>query len=179
MFAPANTGFWAGAFLFGWPNREALKSERIRERLFRIMTFLNPWLLAGVAAIAAPIVIHLMMRRQVRRMKWAAMRFLQIVVERNERKLRIEDRLLLLLRCLLLILLALALARPAFRAVGMVFGGGSRTIVLALDNSESMGLTDGGASRFDNARKAAGQIVDALPPGSAAALLSSRTWPGR
>jgi hypothetical protein len=135
------------------------------------MTFLNPWLLIGIAAIAAPIVIHLMMRRQVRRMKWAAMRFLQVVVERNERKLRVEDRLLLLLRCLLLILLALALARPAFRAAGMALGGGSRTVVLALDNSASMGLTDGGASRLDNGRKAAEQIVDALPPGSAAALI--------
>jgi hypothetical protein len=134
------------------------------------MTFLNPWLLAGIAAIAAPIVIHMMMRR-VRRMKWAAMRFLQVAVQRQERKLRIEDRLLLLLRCLLLILLALALARPAFRAAGMAAGGGPRIIVLAIDNSEGMGLTDGGASRFDNARKAAEQIVDALPPGSSAALI--------
>ena len=135
------------------------------------MTFLNPWLLAGMAAIGAPIVIHMMMRRRVRRMKWAAMRFLQAAVQRNERKLRVEDRLLLLLRCLLLILLALALARPAFRAAGLGAAGGSRTVVLALDNSRGMGLTDGGASRFDNARKAAVQIVDALPPGSSAALL--------
>jgi hypothetical protein len=135
------------------------------------MTFLNPWLLAGMAAIAAPMIIHLMMRRRVRRMKWAAMRFLKVVVERNERKLRVEDLLLLLLRCLLLVLLAVALARPAFRAAGMALGGGSRTVVLALDNSESMGTTDGGASRLDNGRKAAAEIVDALPPGSAAALL--------
>ena len=135
------------------------------------MTFLNPWLLAGMAAIAAPIIIHMMRRRQVRRVKWAAMRFLQVVVQRNERQLRIEDRLLLALRCLLLILLALALARPAFRAAGTGLGGGSRTIVLAIDNSGSMGLTDGGSSRFDNARKAAAQIVDSVPPGSSVALL--------
>jgi len=135
------------------------------------MTFLNPWLLAGMASIAAPIVIHMMMRRRVRRMKWAAMRFLQVVVQRTERKLRIEDLLLLLLRCLLLILLALALARPAFRAGGMSIGGGPRTVVIAVDNSYSMGLTDGGASRFDNGRKAAEQIVDSLPLGSRAALL--------
>ena len=104
-------------------------------------------------------------------MKWAAMRFLKMAVERNERKLRIEDWLLLLLRCLLLILLALALARPAFRAAGMGGGGGARTVVIALDNSLSMGLTDGGASRIDNARKAAAAIVDSLPAGSSAALL--------
>ena len=135
------------------------------------MTFLNPWLLAGIGAIAAPIVIHMMMRLRVRRMKWAAMRFLHVVVQRTERRLRIEDLLLLLLRCLLLIFLALALARPAFRAGGISAGGGSRTVVIALDNSYGMGLTDGGASRFDNGRKAAQQIVDALPLGSRAALI--------
>ena len=118
------------------------------------MTFLNPWLLAGMGAIAAPIVIHMLMRRKVQRIKWAAMRFLQVVVQRNEQRLRVEDLLLLLLRCLLLMLLAVALARPAFRAAGMGgmggmggigSGGGARTVVIALDNSYSMGLTDGGA----------------------------------
>jgi len=136
------------------------------------MSFLNPWLLAGAAAIAAPIIIHLMMRQQTRRIKWAAMRFLQPVLQRNERSLRIEDLLLLLLRCLLLLLLALTLSRPAFRAAGVIPPAGSRTIVLAVDNSLGMGLTDGGSSRLDNARRAAAQIIDALPPGSSAALLA-------
>jgi hypothetical protein len=136
------------------------------------MMFLNPWLLAGATAVAAPIIIHMLMRRQVKRIKWAAMRFLQVVVQRNERKLRVEDLLLLLLRCLLLLLLAIALARPAFRAAsGMAFGGGARTVVIALDNSYSMGLTDGGSSRFDNGKKAAEQIVDQLPLGSKVAFL--------
>jgi hypothetical protein len=135
------------------------------------MTFLNPWLIAGAAAIAAPIIIHLMMRQQDRRIKWAAMRFLQAVVQRNERKLRIEDRLLLVLRCILLVLIALALARPAFRAPGTAPALGAHTIVIALDNSRGMGLSDGGSSRLDNGRKAAAQIIDALPAGSSAALL--------
>ncbi|HEX4084080.1 MAG TPA: BatA domain-containing protein [Chthoniobacteraceae bacterium] len=136
------------------------------------MTFLNPWLLAGMAAIGAPILIHMLMKMRVKRMKWAAMRFLQVVTQRNERRLRVEDWLLLALRCLLLILLAIALARPAFRSAGgMMVGGGARTVVIALDNSYSMGLTDGGASRFDNGRKAAEEILDALPTGSQAAFL--------
>jgi hypothetical protein len=136
------------------------------------MMFLNPWLLAGIASIAAPIAIHMLMRQKVRRIKWAAMRFLQVAVQRNERRLRVEDLLLLLLRCLLLILLALALARPAFRAAaGIAVGGGPRTVVIALDNSYSMGLTDGGSSRFDNGKRAAEQIVDQLPVGSQVAFL--------
>jgi hypothetical protein len=124
-----------------------------------------------MGAIAAPVIIHMMMRRRVRRMKWAAMRFLLPVVQKNERRLRVEDLILLLLRCLLLVLLALALARPAFRTAGMPVGGGARTVVIALDNSIGMGLSDGGSSRFDNGRKAARQIIDNLPPGSSAAFL--------
>jgi hypothetical protein len=136
------------------------------------MMFLNPWLLGGIGAISAPIVIHMLMKMRVKRMKWAAMRFLQVVTQRNERRLRVEDLLLLALRCLLLILLAIALARPALRtAGGVMVGGGARTVVIALDNSYSMGLTDGGASRFDNGRKAAQQILDSLPAGSQAAFL--------
>ena len=41
------------------------------------MAFLNPLLLFGCAAIAAPIIIHLLARRPVERTVWAAMRFLQ------------------------------------------------------------------------------------------------------
>ena len=138
--------------------------------------FLNPWLLAGIAAIAAPIIIHMLVRRKVKRIRWAAMRFLQAAVRRNERRLRVEDLLLLLLRCLLLILLALALARPAFSRRGWALpGAGPRTVVIALDNSGSMGLTDGGSSRFDNGKKAADQIIDQLPLGSRRRSCFSRT----
>ena len=139
------------------------------------MSFLNPFLLFGIGAVAAPILIHLMMKRQLKRVVWAAMRFLQASVQRNEQRMRIENLLLLLLRCALLILLALALARPALHTLGLGVlaqpGAGSETAVIAIDNSYSMSQTDGVASRFDNARKAAEEIVDALPQGSSAAVL--------
>src|SRR5207302_8409599 len=77
------------------------------------MSFLNPIMLAGLAAISVPIIIHLLNRRKFQKVVWAAMRFLKISVEQNQRRMRIEDMILLALRCLLLALLALALARPA------------------------------------------------------------------
>ena len=77
------------------------------------MSFLNPIMLAGLAAIAVPIIIHLLNRRKFQKVVWAAMRFLRISVEQNQRRMRIEDMILLILRCLLVALLALALARPA------------------------------------------------------------------
>src|SRR3954447_4029550 len=136
------------------------------------MAFLNPLLLFGTTAIAAPIIIHLFMNRRVKRMRWAAMRVLENSVIKNQKRLNLEDLLLLALRCLLVILLALALARPMFgTGSGAAAGRGVEMAVIALDNSYSMGQNDGGPSRFDQARQAAEQVLDALPAGSSVAVL--------
>ena len=119
--------------------------------------------------MVVPLMIHLLCRRPARQVAWAAMRFLQASVARHRRRLRIEEGLLLLVRCLLLGALALALARPVTR-------GAWRTAwqpvvaVLLLDHSASMSHTDGVESRFDRARQAAEDFVAAMPVGSRAAL---------
>lgn len=139
------------------------------------MTFLNPFLLFGIAAIAAPIIIHMFMNRRIKPVIWAAMRFLQASVQKNQKRMNVEDLLLLALRCLILILLALALARPIIGRVGEAgaggIGRGSETAIIALDNSYSMGQSDSSASRFDQARTAAEQVIDSLPAGSSVAVL--------
>src|ERR1041385_6740043 len=100
------------------------------------MGFLNPFLLFGLAAVSVPIIIHLLNRRKFQKVVWAAMRFLRISVEQNQRRMRIEDLILLALRCLLLALLAFALARPAFRnTTSDLFGQSKVTGVIILDNS--------------------------------------------
>lgn len=136
------------------------------------MSFLNPLMLFGLAAVSIPIIIHLLNRRKFKRVVWAAMRFLQLSVEQNQKRMRIEDLILLLLRCLLLGLIALALARPAWRTVASdVFGQSQVAAVIVLDNSYSMGMSDGAQTRFDNARKAAEQALDGMPSGSSVAIL--------
>lgn len=136
------------------------------------MSFLNPLLLAGLAAIAVPVVIHLLNRRRFRRVDWAAMRFLKAALEKNRRRLQLEDVLLLTLRCLLIGLLALALARPALRAARSGFlGGAPVTAVVILDASLSQHTADGATNRFASARSAAAAALDALPAGSSAAVL--------
>ena len=136
------------------------------------MSFLNPILLAGIATVAIPIIIHLLNRRRFQKVVWAAMRFLHISVEQNHRRMRIEDLILLILRCLLLALLALALARPAILSkTGAWLGNAKVTAVIVLDNSYSMAMSDGTHSRFETARDAAEQALDSMPPGSATALI--------
>jgi hypothetical protein len=134
------------------------------------MNFLNPWLLVGIAGIASPVVIHLLARKQIKRVVWAAMRFLKATVDRHKRKMTLEDILLLVARCLVIALIACALARPALRGAGYGAIGANETAILLLDQSASMCVTDGVATRFEKAKKAAEEIVDALPSGSGIAV---------
>lgn len=132
--------------------------------------FLHPLMLLGVAAVGVPIVIHLLNNRRFERVKFAAMRFLRASVQKNQRRMKIEDLLLLILRCAMLALLAVALARPALRGGAGWLGQGGVTAVVVLDHSYSMTATDGVASRFDRAKQAAEQVIRSLPGGSSAAI---------
>ena len=61
----------------------------------------TPWLfMLGVLAIASPIIIHLLNKRKFKRVDWAAMDFLLEADKKNRRRVRLENLLLLLLRCL-------------------------------------------------------------------------------
>jgi hypothetical protein len=142
------------------------------------MAFLNPALLFGLAAVSIPVIIHLLNRRRFRRVRWAAMRFLKISMERNQRRMKMEDLLLLLLRCALVALLALALARPTIEWLKSGFLGSKVSTVIVLDRSGSMTAEAGnGKSKFDLARDAALETLDSLPNGSAVAVLLSADAP--
>lgn len=135
------------------------------------MSFLNPGLLAMGAAVAVPILIHLLNRRRFRSVSWAAMRFVKASVEKNRRRMELEDLLLLLLRCLVVGLFALALARPALRSATSFLQSRRVTAAVVLDASASMSASDGGGTRFELARRVAEEAVDALPQGSSVAVL--------
>ena len=118
------------------------------------MPFINPivfW--TGLAAVGIPIVIHLLNRRRYRMLDWAAMQFLLESVKRNRRRLRIEELILLALRCMVLLVLGAALARlTGCSAMNALPGGAeSQTAVFVLDDSYSMGQRVGGGTLFSAA----------------------------
>ncbi len=76
------------------------------------MTFLNWAMLVGLAAVSIPIIIHLLNRQRARIVDWGAMRFLLASLASRRRRILIEEIILMALRCLILMLLVLALARP-------------------------------------------------------------------
>ena len=82
------------------------------------MGFVTPALLAGAALMALPIVLHLIMRRESKLLKFPALRFVQQRRMMNQHRLRLRQLLLLALRCAIIALLAFALARPTLRGSG-------------------------------------------------------------
>jgi hypothetical protein len=77
------------------------------------VTFLNATLLFGLAAITVPVVLHLIARREPRKVVFPSIRFLTKRVESNRSRLRVRRWWLLALRILAVAMLAIALARPA------------------------------------------------------------------
>lgn len=122
--------------------------------------FASPWLLGGLALGAIPIVIHLLYKRRYRETPWAAMRFLIEAARKQSRRIRLERLLLLALRVILLMLLALALARPYFESLGTHLAADAPAHkILVVDASFSMGHKLGEQSRFDSARQIARDVV--------------------
>src|SRR5690606_35737351 len=133
---------------------------------------------AGVVLIALPIVIHILNRRRFRTVPWAAMEFLLAAMKKNRRRLKFEQWLLLAVRCLLLGLLGLALARPMGCADSTLAGIGQRVglHVLIVDNSYSMSYEaqrPDARTHLDHARRVARSLVDRLGGEEAVVLITA------
>lgn len=127
------------------------------------LSFLHPELfIAGLVAVGLPILVHLLTRRRRKTVRWGAMRFLMEAYRRQRRRLRLEQFLLLLVRCVLVVLIGLGLARPMFGADG-AGGRGSRTVVLVIDNSLASSAIDGaGESDLERSKALALRLIGSL-----------------
>lgn len=123
-------------------------------------------LAAGAACMSIPILIHLLNKRRFRRIRWAAVDFLVEADRRNRRRVRLEELILLTLRCLAMLLIGLMLARWFLRpdALLAVLGAaGVSERIVVLDDSFSMGLATGGsqdsATVFDRSTTAIHRLI--------------------
>ena len=137
------------------------------------MNFLNPLLLLAGLGIALPILAHLLNRHQVKRTDWAAMQFLNRHVRVRSRQLRLRDILLLVLRCLAILFLVLALARPASQngALAWLPGEPRAGVVIGIDASFSMEHGVKGATRFQRALDQVKVIGEHIQPGDPVSLI--------
>ncbi len=138
------------------------------------MSFLNASLaIAGAACVLIPIIIHLLFRRKRKPVLWGAMRFIIEAYRRQRRRLTLEQLLLLAARCLVILLLAMALGRPILEAAGLARAGGSRSVYLLVDNSLASAARDQAGDRaLDRHVRAAERLLDELAPGDRAGLIA-------
>jgi hypothetical protein len=130
------------------------------------MGVFNPALLWFALGGAIPVIIHLLHRQKFKRMRWAAMEFLLRAVRKTQKRLRLENLLLLLLRILVMILLSLAVARPFFREAPLeALGESDVHHFFVLDTSYSMAYKRAQHSSLDVARLAALKVLEEIRVG--------------
>src|SRR5947209_2248228 len=110
--------------------------------------FLMFSMLAGLATVSIPVVVHLLHRQRTTPIRWGAMQFLIESPLQQKRRRNIEHWLLLLARMALLAALVFALARPLLNAdLATPLGGGTSTdFAVVLDHSLSTGRAAEGAN---------------------------------
>ena len=114
------------------------------------------------------------MRERPRKLEFPALRFLQIRKESNRRRLKVRHLLLLLLRCLAVLLLAFALARPVFHSSSF-FSAGSAPVAaaIAFDTRPRMNYLRENKTRLQVARDVGLEVIEQLPKGSQIVVLDS------
>jgi hypothetical protein len=127
--------------------------------------FIHLGFLAAGAAVAVPILIHLLFRQRARRVEIGTLHFLRVVLRDQTRRRKIRRWILLALRCAGVLLLAALFARPYWKGFGDQ--GSEREVVVLIDRSASMGAGTAGASPLDKAQRQADELIRGLPDGSA------------
>jgi hypothetical protein len=130
--------------------------------------FIHLGFLAAGAAVAVPIVIHLLFRPRAKPVKIGTLFFLRSVLRDSARRRKIRRWILLLLRTVGVLLLALLFARP-FRS-DAASEGTEREVILLIDSSASMVASGEGGTPFAKAQQQAGDLLKTLPTGTAAHL---------
>jgi aerotolerance regulator-like protein len=134
--------------------------------------------LLGLGLVALPIIIHLLNRRRFRVMPWAAMQFLADSIRRSRTKLRLEELLLLALRCLILLLIAAGIARFTGCSGAAISGlVKARSSVFVLDDSFSMGQRVGAGTVFRLAAQDLVNQIRSLPKADRLAVILASQAP--
>ncbi|MCX8056560.1 MAG: BatA domain-containing protein [Ignavibacteria bacterium] len=131
------------------------------------MTFLNPLVLFGLIAASIPIIIHLLNLRKLKVIEFSSLQFLKEMQKNKMRKIKVKQILLLILRTLAIVFLVLAFSRPTVREINLA-GLGSEvknTIVILIDDTPSMSVTDNRGEYFLQAKKLASKILSLAEEG--------------
>ena len=124
--------------------------------------FQHPAFLWILAAVTIPLIIEWLLRRRRQRIPFAAMRFL--LDSERPKKIRMQDRILLILRMIIIFLIVLALARPLIRPEDVIsVDRKDRSVVMLFDSTYSNAQRIGNASSFQTGQRMANDVLVGLP----------------
>lgn len=135
--------------------------------------FLAPLMLVGALALAVPIAIHLIGRQRAKVVRFAALDFLMGTKRKTARRLRLRERLLLLVRALVCLAVAVALAKPFTSCArkGPMVTRGPQAAVLVIDDSFASGYLLDGRPWLRGASEQARKILAQLGPEAEVAIV--------
>lgn len=146
---------------------------RTEDTILDGMGFVYGAILWGGLAVAAPVAIHLLLRPRPRREPLPTLRFLRKLQRRHFARIRWKHILLLLLRTAAVLLIVLLLSRMFLTDTAGAVASAPTATVVVLDTSASMGYRRQGRTVLRQGGQIAADIVESLPPGSSAAVLST------
>ncbi len=134
------------------------------------MAMLAPLFLLGLAALAVPVLVHLIQRERKTPIEFPSLMFVRRIPYQSVQRRRITNWPLFLLRCAAVILIVLAFSRPFFTQTPVqaaIATSGAREVVILLDRSASMGYGD----HWQRAKDEAARVIDGLGGGDQATLV--------
>ena len=132
--------------------------------------------LAGLAAVAIPIVIHLLLKSRKPRLRFSTLQFFRQQDERSTRRRKLRNWLLLAARILLISLLVLGFARPYLRdQQAAATAEPPRQVILVIDRSLSMLAADREGARWTRAQTAMRELLIGLRSSDRAILIGCST----
>lgn len=140
------------------------------------MIFLNPAFLWFAAAVAVPILVHLFNFRRPRRVLFSNLAFVREVHQTVQRRIKLKQWLLLLLRILAILALVFAFAEPVLRQDEenrIAALPTAKSILVVVDNSWSMTGQDDRGQYLEQARELTREIIRSYEPSDEFQILTT------
>ncbi|NUO51583.1 MAG: VWA domain-containing protein, partial [Polyangiaceae bacterium] len=138
------------------------------------MSLVTALALAVGLFVVAPVAAHLLRRRRAADVALPTARLLSATPPAARRRSALEDRGLFAIRVLAVIMLALLGATPfvsCSRLAMLRKDGASVAMVVVVDDSLSMNADISGETRFERAKRAAKELIQAVEPGDSVAIV--------
>lgn len=141
------------------------------------MSFASALALLVGLLVAVPIIAHLLRRGKTEEREFPPAHLVPAVVVTSQQRSRLEDRLLLALRALMVLCLAVLGATPFAQCSDLSVDrkeGASVAMALVIDDSQSMrAVTSNGETRFESAKRGAEQLLRSAREGDVVALVAA------